>query len=389
MQKATPVWAAILTLAALSGPSAAAPFAEISAALAAGNGAEALRLADVGLGEASLSNADRARLIADRGFAHDLGGDKDGALADLTQALDAKSLTTQEQARLYLERGLILDSLNRLDDAVGDYSAALRLAPNSAPALNNRANVFRRRNRFEDARRDYLASLAADNPAPEYPYYGLGQIAESEGRPDEARNFYARALAANPGYSLAADRVAALGGAAPQTQAITLKPPEGVGAEYAPVVLHPPTAKPVAALAHVGQTQAITLKPPKGASAENAPAVLHPPTAKPVAMQAQPPPKPAVPSRQEEVLPLRPALDNPAGELVQLGAWRSEDEAMAGWRRAVAQANGVLGGFSPRIVAVDLPGRGRFYRLRVATLDAKDLCAVLTSQDVACIPARN
>ena len=389
MRKATLVWAAILALAALSGPLVAAPFAEISAALAAGNGAEALRLADAGLGEAGLSNADRARLIADRGFARNLGGDKEGALADLTQALDAKSLTTQEQARLYLERGLILDSLNRLDDAVGDYGAALRLAPNSAPALNNRANVFRRQNRFEDARRDYLASLAADNPAPEYPYYGLGQIAESEGKPDEARNFYARALAANPGYSLAAERLAALGGAVPQTQAITLKPPKGVGAEDAPVVLHPPTAKPVATLAQVRQTQAITLKPPKGASAENAPAVPHPPTAKPVAMQAQAPPKPAVPSRQEEVLPLRPALDSPAGEQAQLGAWRSEGEAAAGWRRAVTQANGALAGFSPHIVAVDLPGRGRFYRLRVVTLDAKHLCVTLINQDVACIPARN
>jgi tetratricopeptide (TPR) repeat protein len=355
MRKATPVWASILVLAALSGPSLAAPFAEISAALAAGNGAEALRLADAGLGEADLSEADRARLIADRGFALNLGGDTDGALADLTQALDAKSLTTQEQARLYLERGLILDSLNRLDNAVGDYSAALRLAPNSAPALNNRANVFRRQNRFEDARRDYLASLAADNPAPEYPYYGLGQVAESEGKPDQARNFYARALAANPGYSLAAERVAALGGAAPQTQAITLKPPKGVSAEDAPVVLHPPAAKPTAA---------------------------------PARAQAQPR-KPAAPSHPEDTVSLRPALDNPAGEQAQLGAWRSEGEAAAGWRRALTQANGALGEFSPHIVAVDLPGRGRFYRLRVVTLDAKHLCATLTNQGVACIPARN
>jgi tetratricopeptide (TPR) repeat protein len=354
MRNATPVWAAILALIALSGPSVAAPFAEISAALAAGNGAEAMRLAEAGLGETDLSDADRARLIADRGFARNLGGDTDGALADLTKALDAKSLNTPEQARLYLERGLILDSLNRLDDAVGDYGAALRLTPNSAPALNNRANVFRRQNRFEDARRDYLASLAADNPAPEYPYYGLGQVAESAGKPDEARNFYARALAANPGYGLAAERLAALGGAEPQTQAITLKPPKGVSAEDAPVVLHRPAVEPVAA-----------------------------------PVQAQPPPKPAAPSRQEAALPLRPALDGPAGEQVQLGAWRSEGEAAEGWRRAVGKANGVLGGFSPRIVAVDLPGRGRFYRLRVVTLDAKDLCAVLTSQDVACIPARN
>ena len=124
----------------------------------------------------------------------------------------------------------MLDGMNRLNDAIGDYGAVLRLIPNSSTALNNRANAFRRQNRFEEARRDYLASLAADNPAPEYPYFGLGQIAESQGKPDEAKNFYARALTANPDYSLAAQRLTALGGSAPAPDVITLRPPKGAGA---------------------------------------------------------------------------------------------------------------------------------------------------------------
>lgn len=340
----------------LSGPATAAPFAEISAALASANGAEAVRLAEQGLNETGLSGADRARLLADRGFGRNLQGDKDGALADLTQALDTGSLTTTEQARLYLERGLILDSQGKLDDAVGDYGAALRLAPASAPALNNRANVFRRQNKFEDARRDYLASLAADNPAPEYPYYGLGQIAESQGNLQEAKNFYSRALAANPAYGLAAQRLAALGGA-------------------------PATAKP------------ITLKPPKTVAAEK-PLVLHPPAAKFQAAASAPRVADAAPAGQD--LALRPALDNsepqqrqapPGGQLAQLGAWRSQAEAEQGWQRDVRQAGDTLSGFSPLIVTVDLPGRGRFYRLRVATADARQLCAALQGQDVPCIQA--
>ena len=250
--------AAVLGLVLICGPSLAAPFAEISAALAGGNGAEARRLAEGGLAQPGLSPADHARLVADRGFARNLEGDKDGALADLTEAIEGKGLTTPELARLYLERGLILDSLSRFDDAVGDYGAALRLVPASAPALNNRANVFRRQNKLNDARRDYLASLAADNPAPEYPYYGLGQIAEAQGKPDEARNFYSRALAANPGYGLAGERLAALGGGAPSAAPIILKPPASKSADQgfaeAPVVLHPPGPK-TAAATHAG-TQA-------------------------------------------------------------------------------------------------------------------------------------
>jgi tetratricopeptide (TPR) repeat protein len=349
MQKATPVRAAILAWAMLSGPGWAADFAQISTVLAAGNGPEALRLADAGLAESGLSDADRARLMADLGFAHNLEGDQDSALADFTQAINTKSLAGSEQSRLYLERGLILDNMNRLDDAIGDYGAALRLNPASASALNNRANVFRRQNRFADAQRDYLASLAADNPAPEYPLYGLGQVAESQRKPEEAKNFYTSALAANPGYSLAAERLQALGGTPAPDQPIILKPPPGFTA--APPLLHPPAAP------------------------------------KPATAASSPPPKPASVSRPPEQPGLRPALDKPAGEQAQLGAWRSEAEALEGWKRAVAQADGALGRFSPHVVMVDLPGRGRYYRLRVVTLDARHLCATLTALKIPCIPA--
>lgn len=45
---------------------------------------------------------------------------------------------------------------------------------------------------------------------------------------------------------------------------------------------------------------------------------------------------------------------------LQLGAWRSQQKAMQGWDRARALAPDVLEGAAPRIVAVDLPGAGRF-----------------------------
>ena len=365
--------AALMLGPILAGPAPAAPvpsasFAAIDAALSSSQGALAQRLADAALNAPGLDDADHARLLLDRGLSHNLQGDAENALADLTAAVNAHSLTNPEQARAYLERGLILDGMNRLDDAIGDYGAALRLDPNSAPALNNRANAYRRQNRFEDARLDYLASLAAGNPAPEYPYYGLGQIAEGEGKPDQARNFYARAVAANPGYGLAAARLAALGGAPPAAGVITLKPPAGTAAaESAPVVLHPP---------------------PPPAQAKLSPAPFRPaPIVKTRTV------KPAGYFGRDEGTGLRPALDNPGGkpvaQEVQLGAWRQEAEAEAGWKRALAASGGVLAGLSPHIVAVDLPGRGRYYRLRVAAPDGKQLCAALTARGLDCIPARD
>jgi hypothetical protein len=87
---------------------------------------------------------------------------------------------------------------------------------------------------------------------------------------------------------------------------------------------------------------------------------------------------------------LRLALDNPGATgrgQVQLGAWRDEAEAAEGWNHAVREAGGILSGFSPQIVAVDLPGKGRYYRLRVETADGRQLCASLAARGLACIPA--
>jgi tetratricopeptide (TPR) repeat protein len=329
------------------------PFAEISGALSLSQGAAAQGLADKALVNPGLDAADRARLLGYRGLARNLEGDKEGALADLTHAIDAKNLTGAEQSRLYLERGLVLDAMNRLDEATEDYTEALRLDPGSAPALNNRANVLRRLNRFDDARRDYLASLAAGNPAPEYPYYGLGQIAENQGKAGEAKSFYARAIAANPGYTLAGDWLAALGGAPPLQQAIVLIPPPAAKAKKAAVPLH-------------------TLSP-----------VL---TSKPIAAI-----RPANYSSSETRPGLRPALDNAhsRGQQVQLGAWRSQAEAAEAWNRAVKIAGGVLSSLAPRIVPVDLPGKGRYYRLRTESGSAQQLCDQLVARQLDCMPARD
>jgi hypothetical protein len=86
---------------------------------------------------------------------------------------------------------------------------------------------------------------------------------------------------------------------------------------------------------------------------------------------------------------LRPALDHPGREQVQLVAWRQEAEAAEAWNKAVQDAGGVLSGLAPHIMAVDLPGRGRYYRLRVETPDGKQLCADLNAKGMDCILPRD
>lgn len=284
------------------------------------------------------------------GRALELSGEKDEALASYTRAIESRSLDSGTQARALFARGLLLDGMNRLDDALKDYGAALSLSPKFAAALNNRANLYRRLGRIAEAERDYRASLAAGNPQSQYPYYGLGQIAEVQGKIDQAKNFFAKAVAADPDFGLAKRSLAALN--APQP--IHLRPPKA--------------AQPAKAIAQV---------------------VLHPPSPEPVSVRLHTP-EPASYKRNSPAL--KPALDQGGlGGQVQLGAWRTETEAAQGWDRAVKQADGTLEGYSAHIVAVDLPGAGRYYRLRVETgkTASKTLCTALQTKGVACIPARD
>jgi tetratricopeptide (TPR) repeat protein len=280
-------------------------------------------------------------------------GRQQDALVDFTTALSIRQLTPDLREQALLQRGFLLDSMNRLDDAAADYTAVIGLKGASvATALNNRANILRRQGRMAEARRDYLAALSRGNARPQYSYYGLGQIAETRGDKDEARTLYEKAVAADPGYLLASERLAALGDA---TQASVAGP--------APIVLHLPAgrehsaARPAPALAR--SAERIVLRPPRPRSAAG--------------------------------LGLRPALDAgaAAGE-VQLGAWRSEGEAREGWKKAVSRAAGALKGLEPHIVIADLPGRGRYYRLRTRPgVKPAQFCATLAAAGLACLPVRD
>ncbi len=75
---------------AMAAPVPAAAFAAIDTALAAGDGGQAVRLSDQALNTPALEGADRARLMLDRGLAHELQGASDNALVDITGAIKAR-----------------------------------------------------------------------------------------------------------------------------------------------------------------------------------------------------------------------------------------------------------------------------------------------------------
>jgi len=334
---------------AFAAPTTPALIAEVLAALDKGDAQAAARLADVALRQEGVSISQQGSLLLYRGLARELVGESDHALEDFTQALHTNAIPADEREQALLQRGFLRDALGRLNEAIGDYGAVIALnGPSAATALNNRANIYRRQNKLREARQDYLAALSAGGGRAQYSYYGLGQIAEAQHDVKAARDFYVKAAITDPDYAAAAERLTALGA-----------PPTGV-------VLAP--------------EEKIILRPPRAGDIRNRPY-------RPASFSA---PR-IVPVRQ---LMLRPALDQrdsgrPRGFQIQLGAWRSAAEASAGWNKAKASAGTALDGLNPQISIADLPGKGRFFRLRV-TLETgqsrTDVCVSLKAKGITCLP---
>jgi hypothetical protein len=344
---------------ALSSPATPALIAEVLAALDKGDAQGAADLTNVGLRDEGVSASQQGSLLLYRGLARELLGESDSALKDFTRALDTNALPPDEREQTLLQRGFLRDALGRLNEAIGDYNSVIFLrGASAATALNNRANIYRRQNKLMEARRDYLAALSLGTGKAQYIYYGLGQIAEAQHDASAARDFYVKAASVDPGYAAAAERLTALGA-----------PPAGVV---------------------LAQEEKIILRPPARLSAGTGREEVQPRPLRTVnftAPRVAPVTQPA----------LRPALDQPGtpnslanGSQIQLGAWRSAAEARAAWDDAKAMAGTALDGLSPQIVTADLPGKGRFFRLRV-NLDAgrsgAGVCASLKAKGIACIPA--
>lgn len=274
---------------------------------------------------------DKAHALVTQALAENKSGDAKKALDDLDSAIALNVLPPEELARARYDRGVMLDELGRTDDALAEYTQALKLEPKFAEALNNRGNLYRRKGDYDSAKSDYDASLAAGDKELQYPYYGLGLIAEARGDADMAEDCYRKALKADPTYSLASERLAQL--TAPR----------------------PPS--PVTPVNYTSSDPIPVLRP----SIDSGP-------------------------------PLRPAVvASTSAALIQLGAYRDETIAADNWNRLLAQTSGILSGLKPRIVPVDVPEKGHFYRLRAEVGDksaASQLCDRLKSRGIACMPVK-
>ncbi len=95
-----------------------------------------------------------------RGWAQQLAGDLDAAVADYGRAIAANP----RYALAYYDRGTVRDDRGDLEGAADDYSEVIELDPSDARALNNRGYVRQRQGDLTGALVDYARALLIAPP---------------------------------------------------------------------------------------------------------------------------------------------------------------------------------------------------------------------------------
>lgn len=419
------------------------------ARLNAGDAAAAAELFTRAIQSKELSPEGLALTYHHRGMAFYREGQTGRAILDYSTALWNDDLPKEFRPRTLNNRGLAFETIGDFESAMRDYSLAIKLNPTHAEAFGNRGNLHRKFNRHSEAIADYDSALRNGHPHPQFVYAWQGLSLEAQSKKREAMDAFRRALAIDPNFELAKTRLAALeegqslgsvlGRKKQGTETAIL-----TAAPNAPVRTAPP-ASPIAAKV---VTPSIKVAQPAVADGGMSLRPAFDDQTKPAATAAAvvtPAPKPAVTATPTASLPgaqplvakkpsvvamapqtvtittpssapvisaapttggeppaPRPKIlnaSNATGEggsdieyAIQLGSFKTEELAEAGWVRASKVSGELLTGLSRVIEGVVLPDKTTVFRLYAEALPDRDaalnLCRTLRDKGAPCIVVR-
>jgi cell division protein FtsN len=149
----------------------------------------------------------------------------------------------------------------------------------------------------------------------------------------------------------------------------------------------PPKAAPAKTITAPPKTDTVAAKEPPLSVAKS----LAPPVAPPVVKTAPSPAPEKVATAEPAPAPVKTTTATSA-YVLQIGAYKSEEDAAAAWRTYHGKHTSLLGGYLQDVKKVDLGAKGTWYRLRVGSFADKDaakaLCTKLTAEGGACFPAK-
>ena len=124
-------------------------------------------------------------------------------------ALARGDLTRKDRMKTLVNRGIIHNRNGDIQAAIDDFNAALEYDPDQPEALINRGNSWFYAGRLDDALADYRHALDAGLSKPWMAWYNIGLVHDQREEHDDARAAYEQALALNPRFERAREKLAA------------------------------------------------------------------------------------------------------------------------------------------------------------------------------------
>jgi tetratricopeptide (TPR) repeat protein len=393
-------------------------------ALAGGDSASAISLYSQAIESRLLAPELLANSLLNRALAYQQTKQHALAIDDYTAALSLDAMSSDLRATALYNRGLSQERAGKTALAIEDFTSSLLLNTSFSHAFLARGNVLRDSGQYLFALSDFERALKYNHPDPARVYFSEAQTYDLLHRPLDAMRMLQAALAANPDYAPAREKLASLGNNPPATvqtadassdQILTgsisasggntlvhkpdlpkgVEPPAALLADYetgsdtaAPVFqkdkkLITERLPEAEVSAPADATLADENAPEKIIAVESVPAI-PPVSKKRVAKLVEPVIEVAEP---ETVASVSPAAPQVSGWTVQIASAASEDAAWSTWKNMQKRFK-VLSGQTPVVMKADLGSKGIFYRVRFAGFDdqagAQSACSKLKAKGVSC-----
>jgi Tfp pilus assembly protein PilF len=346
-----------------------------------------------------------------RGIAYQRGGDTARAVLDYTAALQKGGLPGELRPRAYNNRSICFEILGDLDSALRDLNQAIKANPEYPEPYANRAGILSKKKEYDLAIRDYQNAIALLHPRPTQSLLGIGLALQAKGLLNQASSYYRRALALDPSLATAREKLA-------EIQRASIGAPVGLSLEFPKDVVAEMSSAPNG---EKGAVLRATVTEGNSAPVTSAGFVAPRVQLKDIPMRQTPQsngrsgvmskgpkggPEQALPDRAQSrpqfsgllanTLAPKSASQNTEvasdGDFaVQLGSFNSQELAEQSWSQLQQRIGDALSGLRASIVAADISGKGRVYRLIAMGLASREAaiaaCARLKVLGQPCILA--
>ena len=123
------------------------------------------------------------------------------------RALETGILKRRDRAGTLVNRAIVETSLSRYQDAFADYHSALAIVPDLPEAYVGRGNIYFLAGKLDRAIEDYSRALELNISRAYIAHLNRGMAYEKLGRYDVAEADYRQALAAQPDWELAKQKL--------------------------------------------------------------------------------------------------------------------------------------------------------------------------------------